>query len=137
MNAGLIRTAARTLEGPAARRSVRWIFLGYSIVLVVLTLWPALQVPEIVHRSDLVAHLSFFGTFTVLAIASGFFGPVFARRNIILTWIACLAFAATDESLQAIPALHRTCAWDDMAANAMGTASAVLLMVAWGRFLRH
>jgi VanZ family protein len=135
VNARLI-LAARTLEDPAARRPVRWLFLGYSLVLIVLTLWPALKVPEIVHRSDLVAHLSFFGAFTTLAIASGFFGPVFSRRNISLAWIACAAFAGIDEGLQAIPALNRTCAWDDMAANTMGTLAAALLMALWGSLAR-
>lgn len=133
----LASRAAAVLENPRTRLAVRCTLGPYALVVAVFTLWPALKVPMPVPRSDLIIHLLCFGLLGLLAIAAGLFGPVFSRRNLLLACLAATTFAAVDEALQAIPFLNRTCAWDDMAANAMGTLLAVLLMGLWGRLARR
>lgn len=67
----------------------------------------------------------------------GFFEPKvprFSTRNYVTTFFAGLVYAAFDEGLQAIPALGRTCAWDDYAANAGGILIGTLMLAAAGRF---
>lgn len=125
--------AAAGLDSPRVQRVVRPLLWCYALLVAVVTLWPALKVPIPIPRSDLLAHMTFFGLLGLLAIAAGFFGPVFSRRNVLRSGLAAAIFAAGDESLQAIPFLNRTCAWDDMAANVMGILTAMLVMGGWGR----
>lgn len=119
-----------------ALRMTRVIFAGYAALLFVGTHWPNLQIRGPVERSDLWVHLGAFGMWTLLAAACGFFGPVFSSRNLFLTWLTALGYACIDEGLQAIPALGRTCAWDDLAFNALGISLAIAGMWGVGRLSR-
>jgi VanZ family protein len=111
----------------------RWVFAIYAPALFVATHWPKLQVDGPIPRTDLLAHVTVFGGWGLLATMSGFFGEPLSRRNIIRTWMVGLVYAAIDEGLQAIPAIRRVASLDDYAANAMGiTLAAVLLAVVAG-----
>lgn len=117
-------------------RIPRPIFAAYALFLFVGTHWPNLQVKGPVERSDLWVHLIVFGAWATLAAACGFFGPVFSARNLSLTWLLAVGYACIDEGLQAIPALGRTCAWDDLAFNTLGITLAIGGMWAVGRLSR-
>lgn len=124
----------KPVRGAGVPRSVRRLALAaYALLLVAMTHWPALQVPEVAPRSDLWVHFAAFGLLMLLAAAGAFFGPVFAPRNIAICSLACLVFAAVDESTQAIPALRRHAGFDDYAANAGGILLATLGLLALSR----
>lgn len=126
-----LRRLASWLEQPRGSRTARITFGCYTVVLLGLTLWPALEVPIPIHRSDLVAHMTFFGAFGLLASAAGLFGPPLSEGNLLRTLLAAAIFAGADEALQAVPALHRTAALDDYAANLMGLGVAAACMLLW------
>lgn len=128
---------AAWLETPRGRTIARRLFAAFTLLLLVLTLWPALEVPIPIHRSDLIAHLTFFGTFGLLATCAGLFGPARSEGNILRTLLAAAVFAGLDEALQGIPALHRTAALDDYAANLIGLGLAAAITLAWGRGSRN
>ncbi len=106
-------------------------FCLYIPVLFTGTHWPKLQIEGPVERPDLIVHLAAFGLWSTLCALCAWWGPVASRRNLLITWIVGVSYAAIDEGLQAIPALQRTCAWDDYAANVGGITlgvSTVLLI---------
>lgn len=100
-------------------------FAGYAVLLFVGTHWPNLQIQGPVERSDLWVHLFAFGTWAALAALCGFFGKPLSRRNLLLTWLLAVAYACIDEGLQGVPALGRTCAWDDLFCNVLGITLAI------------
>lgn len=104
------------------RRAAFW---GYVCLLFLGTHWPRLQAPG-PEGSDKIIHVIAFGLWTALLIGAGFFGPALSLRNIGRAALIAPLYAAVDESSQAIPALHRTAAWDDYAANLTGIALACL-----------
>ena len=95
-------------------------FAMYAAVLFVATHWPQLRIagPEI--RSDLIIHFGAFGAWTFFLAKTRWPG------NLLRTGLIGIVYAAIDEGLQAIPALGRTCAWDDFAANCGGVVLGVL-----------
>ncbi len=99
-------------------------FVVYAGVLALATHWPRLRFDGPVPRSDLWVHAGAFGTWTVLLAACAFFGRALGARNLAWSGAAALAYSGFDEATQAIPALGRTCAWDDFGANALGVAMA-------------
>lgn len=107
-----------------------WAFAG---LLFIGTHWPNLRIEGPVQRTDLWVHLSVFGTWMLLACLCRFFGPTAAWGNVWRTWLAAITYAAFDEGLQLIPALHRTAAWDDYAANVTGITLAGALVLILGR----
>lgn len=117
-------------------RMPRPIFAVYALLLFTGTHWPNLQFKGPVERSDLWVHLGAFGTWTALAAACGFFGPVFSNRNLLLTCLLAMGYACIDEGLQSIPALGRTCAWDDLGFNMIGILLATGGMWLLGRMNR-
>ncbi|MBX3379507.1 MAG: VanZ family protein [Phycisphaeraceae bacterium] len=119
-----------------AIRMPRPVFAGYALLLFTGTHWPNLQIRGPVERTDLWVHLGAFGTWAALAAACGFFGPVFSKRNLTLSWMTAVGYACIDEGLQAIPALGRTCAWDDLAFNVLGISLAIGGMWGLGRLSR-
>lgn len=107
------------------RPLILYAFGGYALLLFTGTHWPNLQLQGPVERSDLWVHLFAFGTWATLAALCGFFGSVFSSRNLALTWLLAVGYACIDEGLQAIPALGRTCAWDDLLFNTIGISLAI------------
>lgn len=134
-----MRLRAMIARALRAQRFWRITFWAYLPLLFTLTHWPALQVPVPgVERPDLIAHFVSFGTWCGLFTLAGFLAPrgpttspkAFATlRWIGLSWLVSVAYAALDEGLQAIPALQRTCAWDDWFANVGGVTLGSLACV--------
>ncbi len=116
------------------RRGMNWLrlaFAAYAVLLFSGTHWPKLNIQGPVPRSDLWVHLIAFGSWSALITLCAFFGPWFTRRNLLLSWILALGYACIDEGLQGIPALGRTCAWDDLAFNWLGiTLASITLALA-------
>lgn len=114
-------------------RPIRLAFAAYAVVLFVGTHWPKLNIQGPVPRSDLWVHLVAFGTWCTLVTLCGIFGARLSRRNLVLSWVLALGYACIDEGLQGIPALGRTCAWDDLAMNALGITIASTGLALVGR----
>ena len=130
-----LRALAAWLCQPIGTRLVRWLLIADVAVVLLLTLWPNLEVPIPINRPDLIAHLAVFGSLSFVATLAGLFGPPFSMRNLILTSMAVVAFSGVDESLQAIPFIRRTSALDDFAANVLGVLLGSLLVWCWSRLL--
>ncbi len=96
------------------------VFGAYAVLLFTATHYPNLQVPGPVPRTDLFVHVGAFGCWMLAASWCAWFGPATSMRNVVRTWFIAVVYAGFDEGLQAIPALHRTCAWDDFGANVLG-----------------
>ena len=123
-----------------SRWGSRWlvVFWLYALLLFTGTHWPKLRIEGPIPRPDLYIHFAAFGLWAFCFGMCGFFEPKvprFSMRNYVMTFFAGLVYAAFDEGLQAIPALGRTCAWDDYAANAGGILIGTLVLAAVGRFL--
>jgi VanZ family protein len=69
-----------------------------------------------------------FGTWTLLLAAARIFGPGLAWRNILICVLVSAAYAAVDESLQAIPFIHRSAEFADYFANLKGIGMAGILL---------
>jgi hypothetical protein len=105
---------------PAKLRSpIFWAFAAFTLIACLGTLWPGLKIPG-PDRLDLKAHFGTFGLWTFLCGLVGFFGHWRSRENIATACVAGIVFSAAIEALQAVPFIRRTCAWDDMGANAIG-----------------
>ncbi len=100
-------------------RSWRIAFWCFAALVFTMTHWPKLRVPG-PEGTDLVAHMTAFGTWTMLLGLAALLGERFAARSILLGLAVGAAYAAVDEGLQAIPAIGRTCAWSDYGADVLG-----------------
>ncbi len=119
------------IEGPAIlrrRRLVRFVFWVYAAILFTGTHWPRLEMPG-PEGSDKIIHIGAFGMWMLLAATQGWFDAPLSDRNLLRTMLVAAAYAGTDEGLQAIPFVHRTCALDDYAANAIGIMLATLTLL--------
>lgn len=113
---------------------LRWIFVGYAILLFTLTHWPKFAVPMgPVPRGDLFQHLVAFGGWSVLFTACGFFGRWNSRRNLGLSMLTGVVYGCIDEGLQAIPVINRVFGWDDMLFNTAGVLIGSGIMALAGR----
>ncbi|MCA9292494.1 MAG: murein biosynthesis integral membrane protein MurJ [Phycisphaerales bacterium] len=121
-----IRSILRALIG--ARRLWRVCFVLYTILVLCLTLWPNLQVPGPV-RTDLVAHFTAFGTFTIVLGLTRWFGPIGSLEALLLTFICASGFSIVDEAAQSHPYFRRTCVPDDLIANLGGVALGLVATV--------
>lgn len=121
---------------PRRRRTIIFLFGLYAGLLFVGTHWPALRIEGPIRRPDLIVHFGAFGTWAFLMMLCAVWGPTSSWRNVGWSVAAALLYAAFDEGLQAIPALRRTCAWDDYAANAGGVLLAASIMLVGSRALR-
>ncbi len=65
-------------------------------------------------------HLCAFGGWAFCFTATAWVGNWNSWFGLRWPFAIGIAYAALDEGLQAIPALGRTCAWDDFAANCAG-----------------
>jgi hypothetical protein len=119
------------------RPLARLAFFPYALALFTATHWPALNVPGQEVRSDLIIHLICFGGWTILFTRCGWFAPWSSRRNLSLSALAAFGYAAFDEGTQAIPALRRVAAWDDLAANYLGVTTGTLACIVAAWFIRR
>lgn len=119
------------------RPLARLAFFPYALTLFTATHWPALNVPGQEVRSDLIIHLICFGGWTILFTRCGWFADWLSRRNLSLSALAAFGYAAFDEGTQAIPALRRVAAWDDLAANWLGVASGAFVCIVFARLIRR
>jgi len=115
--------------GPRARRAA---FILYAVVLFLGTHWPKLVV-EGAGRPDLFVHVAAFMLWTIALGLTGWLGS--PLRLVPRLWIGAvaIAYAAVDESLQAIPALSRHAGFDDFAANVVGVLLGVGSLFVAGR----
>jgi VanZ family protein len=109
---------------PIFARTSLWrrLFWLYFAVLTVALLWPALQIPEVVPRPDLIVHGVAFGLFSLLL---SLWNPLGLRSPwpvAVLGLAAGAAYGGITEALQMIPILKRTCALDDWLADVFGVA---------------
>ena len=101
----------------------RVVFVAYTILLLLGTLWPNLKVDVgDVPRPDLYLHLLAFGGFTALMLGCQWFGPLLSARNIAWSGVVSTGFALANESAQGLPFIHRHARLDDAAANILGVA---------------
>ncbi|MCX5688198.1 MAG: VanZ family protein, partial [Planctomycetota bacterium] len=133
---GLLSRLAAWIQLPRGRQLMRRLLVIDVVVVLVLTLWPRLEVPIPIKRPDLIAHLGVFGSLTLVVIAAGFFGNALSTRNILLAALCTGLFASIDEALQSIPAIHRTCALDDAMANLLGVSLGAAIAWGWQRLTR-
>lgn len=113
-------------------RMWRTAFWCFAALLFTMTHWPKLKVPG-PEGTDIVAHMVSFGTWTVLFGLAAWFPPRFSMRSLVLGLVVGVLYAAVDEGLQAIPALGRTCAWDDYGADVLGVVVGTLTLFVIGR----
>jgi hypothetical protein len=106
-------------------------FLLYTLALLVATLWPRLRLPG-PEGTDKVTHALAFALWTFGLVFASWFGPLGSRRNLLSAAVIAPLFAGMDELAQLIPGIHRTCAWNDYAANIVGIAIGLALGLAPG-----
>lgn len=106
-------------------------FVVYAVILAYATHKPNLVIDGPVPRTDLFIHVAAFFVWTALLTLTRWTGPLGRPRAIVKAGLIGLAYAAIDETTQAIPGLNRVFGVDDMAANAAGsllaTVSALIL----------
>ena len=119
-----------------ARRLWRIAFWCYVPILFTATHTPGVNL-EAKIRIDLVVHLGAFGTWAGLLTLAAYFGPWFSWRNVQAVWPIAVVYAAIDESLQAIPWVHRHAAVDDWCANVLGISLACATLMILGRSRRR
>jgi len=98
------------------------VFLLYLLVTLVALLWPQLRIDGPIPRPDLWIHFACFGLLSLLAWWSGLFGPRDRWRTLGVVLALGVAYGGCTELLQLIPALGRTAALDDWAADSVGVA---------------
>lgn len=106
----------------------RFVFGGYAGVLFVMTHWPRVAIPAD-GRWDLLVHACVFGGWAAFLLSTGAFGASRSPRNIAGSLPVAMIYACVDEGLQAIPAVRRVAAWDDLAANISGIL--IVSLIAW------
>lgn len=123
----------------------RLAFWVYAIGIFVLTHWPELRVhSDRIPRIDIHIHMATFAMWAGLLLLTGYLARdaqdplaegrglrgwlkvVLTGRAIVLTVLVGVVYCAFDEGTQAIPALGRTAAWDDYAADCGGIIVAAL-----------
>ncbi len=119
-----------------ASRRWRVVFWCYAALLFIGTHTPGINIGAKI-RLDLVIHLGAFGGWAALLMLSAHFGDWGSWRNARTVWPIAVVYAAVDESLQAIPFVHRHAAVDDWVANVCGITLATAGMLVLGRWLRN
>ena len=109
-------------------------FVVYALVLLVLTMWPQLEIHGPVERTDLWIHAPAFGLWGLLLYASELIAPRREWRNVAMSGLISLAWAGIDEWGQRY--FNRHSAADDFAANAFGVWIGMAITAAWCARLR-
>lgn len=105
----------------------RLLFWAYCAALLYGTHGPRRDVHvQGLDRPDLIVHACAFGGWFVLLLCAEYFGHWRARRSVALCAATAAAFAAINESTQALPVFGRTSALDDFLANLSGIALATV-----------
>ncbi len=116
----------------------RQIFVVYAIVLFTATHWPQLRIDGPPIRTDLIIHFGAFGAWAFFFAATAWVGNWNSWRGLRWPFVIGILYAAIDEGSQAIPAIGRTCAWDDFAANCGGIFLGILAArIVGAGFARH
>jgi len=116
-----VRRLVAALLGPRFRGVRMAGFAVYAAILFTGTHWPALDIrTDVIERPDLAVHFVAFGLWTLALWQSGLVGDPLRMGTVARCVPIGVVYAAIDEGLQAIPALRRTCAWDDYAFNCIG-----------------
>lgn len=107
----------------------RGVLVLYLLVVLFLTLWPNLKLPEMdIQRPDLLAHAGMFGLMTLLFTYARVGGaPTLGGKNLITSGLLSLAIASTIEAAQGLPFIKRVSGLDDGVANAIGVLGATAL----------
>lgn len=101
-------------------RLCRRLYWFYSVVLTVALLWPALTVPAVIPRPDLVVHCLTFGLFSLLFCLGNPAELATVTRTVTAAAVVGVIYGGATEWLQSIPILKRTAAVDDWAADCCG-----------------
>jgi hypothetical protein len=103
------------------RRLLRVGFVAYAAVLFIATHKPGVDVNVVPGwRLDLLIHMAAFGLWALLLGLTGWLANARHTRGMFLLMVVSVAYAAFDESTQALPIFDRVFDLTDMAANAMG-----------------
>ncbi len=97
-------------------------FVIYALALAIATHWPRLRIEsELMERPDILIHVVAFGGWTLaLNLAAWVSARAPRGRRVAACAVVAALYACLDEGTQAIPALGRTAAWDDLAADFSG-----------------
>jgi hypothetical protein len=113
---------------PVIRRGV---FVLYAIVLFVATHWPKLKIESVeIERPDILIHIGAFAAWSWFLLFSGVVRQSSVWKTAGLAWVCGAIYAGIDESLQAIPIVQRTAAWDDYIADVGGVTLGCLVWLA-------
>lgn len=116
--------------GVTSVRLRRAAFWAFALALFVATHFPRLEIEVAgVERPDLFIHFAVFAVWYLLLVASTLLGPPHSTGTLLVAWVVAAVYACIDEGLQAIPALGRHAAWDDLIANLGGIT--IGAAVAW------
>lgn len=132
-----MRALVAALLGPRWRAVRLTGFAAYALLLFTGTHWPALDIrTDVIERPDLAVHFVAFGLWTLALWQSGLAGDPLRAKSVGVCVPIGVVYAAFDEGLQAIPALRRTCAWDDYAFNCIGVLIGAGLALGLAAILR-
>lgn len=134
----------------------RLTFWLYAVGVFISTHWPKLRIESsLLPRVDIHIHMGTFFAWTALLLLTGYFardardplaesrgvrgwlGLTLTPRAIVPGVLIGVVYAAFDEGTQAIPALGRTAAWDDYAADCGGILLAGVVGAVVGRRVRR
>lgn len=103
--------------------SVRWLAIGWTIVILIGCLTPHDQIPEVLTDiSDKLEHMAIFALFTLLWAEAG--------MRVNLTLLIGILFGALIEVLQYVLPINRSADWGDLLADTIGAIVGVVFY--WG-----
>jgi VanZ family protein len=119
----------------------RFVVLWGPVLVMMAGIFVASSIPNLGplpgQLSDKTAHFMAYAALGLLSIRataqarwSGVTGPALATA-----WLVCAVYAASDE-LHQLMIPGRTAAFDDWVADALGSASALLVVAGWARLGR-
>ena len=105
---------------------LRGLAIAWTIIMLIGCLTPHAQIPgPIVSFNDKLMHVAIFVQFSLLWIMAGVRLPT--------ALVAGLLFGAFIEGLQYVLPINRSCDFEDLVADAVGTIVGAGLALAWHR----